>query len=493
MDTNVYLVFDPTDLLSQAASSHHSMVYRAKSFLCVGLRAAGIQCSFTRTNGGATRCPKLHWGRLIVEKSQMHSNAQMAKHGCEASRLYASTDRSRKGGSTRSTMASSTRCWAGADSASMFSLIDSLLRVLVMLRRGAAGLALLLTVMVPALSAQQTESRLARLRQLKLPELSGSVPTIYALGAKHRAIAYQQSLEAAHTWFEQQLGVKVPIILAVVDAETYSKLQDFAWPLPYSDPDPLNPNLIVFPSRIEDLIGPESRSKTAGEYINYHEDGHEFAYALGIYSGNNFVNELVANIFMAAYIDAERQDLGFVLKGPPTSERPRYTSLEDLDYVYANGVGFKNYVWFQWQLQRIADFLVTGQSFSGVIGKLQTEFPSAQPKQETLDQIISRLDRIRPGVRAVLGSLAGPTTLPPILPAPCTKAAVRDPRTSVVAVRNETGALLTLILPDGHRKTIGIGGWDSFELKSGESLKLIDGTCICATGDTALAVVPKEQ
>lgn len=370
----------------------------------------------------------------------------------------------------------------------MCPLRFSLSRVIV----AAAGSALLLAATVPELRAQETESRLTQLRKLNLPQLPGSVPTIYVPAAKQRALEYQRSLEAAHAWFEQQLGVRVPIFLAVLDQETYPKLQDFAWPLPYSDPDTLNPNLIVFPDRIEELSGPEPQLKTPGEYIAYHEDGHEFAYALGINSGNNFVNELVANVFMAAYIDAKRPDLRFVFKGPPTSEHPRYTSLADLDFVYADGVGFQNYVWFQWQLQRVADYLVTKQAFSVVIGNLRTEFPAAAQKQETLDKIVARLDRIRPGVSGMLGSLAGPTTLPPLHPAPCTKPPAVKARPSVVAVRNETGYPLVLATPDGRRKTIRAGGWDSFALRSGESLKLPNGACLFGPGESALAVIRKQ-
>lgn len=349
------------------------------------------------------------------------------------------------------------------------------------------ALALLLTAAVSSIRAQGQVDRLSVLRRLNLPELQGSVPVIYVPTARRRALEYQRTLEDAHTWFERQLGVKVPINLAVVDQETYSKLKDFAWPLPYSDPDELNPNVIVFPSRVEDLIGPEPRSKIPGEYITYHEDGHEFAYALKIGSGNEWVNELVANLFMAAYIDAKRPDLSFVLKGPPLDQHPRYTSLADLDYVYADGVGFHNYIWFQWQLQRIANFLVTDQSFSIAIGKVRTEFPATALKRETLEQIVARLDRIRPGIGEMLGPLAGPTSLPIIMPRPCSEPGEQAAQ-SVVAVRNESGHPLNVVTPDGH-STIVAGGWESFELKADELLKLPNGQCIFSPGESALAVV----
>jgi hypothetical protein len=330
------------------------------------------------------------------------------------------------------------------------------------------------------------KDRLEILRKLNLPESQGSVPVIYVPAARDRALAYQRSLEDAHAWFEQQLGLKLSVYLAVVDQQTYSKLNDVPWPMPYSDPDQASPDVIVFPSRMEDLIGPETQSKTAGEYVTYHEDGHEFAYALKIRSGNEWVNELVANLFMAAYIDAKRPDLSFVLKGPAADQHPRYTSLADLDYVYFDGVGFQNYVWFQWHLQRIANFLVTGQSFSSVIGKVRTEFPASAHRQETVEQIVARLDHIRPGVREMLGTLAGPTSLRAILPSACTQ----PPRQAagVVGVRNESGHALDVVTPDGQ-STIAVGGWEIFELKAGESVKLPDGQCIFSSGESALAVI----
>jgi hypothetical protein len=127
-----------------------------------------------------------------------------------------------------------------------------------------------------------------------------------------------------------------------------------------------------------------------------------------------------------------------------------------------------------------------------VIGKLRAEFPSTQQKQEMLDQSF-------PGSTGYVPAF-GPSS------APCRtehlavnssrirfESAVRDTWRSIVAVRNQTGTPLTLILPDGHLRTIGMGVWDNFELTSGESLKLLDGTCIRRTGHSALAVAPKKR
>jgi hypothetical protein len=132
------------------------------------------------------------------------------------------------------------------------------------------------------------------LRNLHLPEPPGAVPIDYVPAAKDRATEYQQSLEPAYAWYEEQLGVHVPIVLYVLDRESYVKVKGSPWPMPYSLPrvadiakGQANPNFmpaaVVFPMHIEDLVGEEPNAKTPGEYITYHEAGHDFAYALKIF------------------------------------------------------------------------------------------------------------------------------------------------------------------------------------------------------------------
>jgi hypothetical protein len=351
---------------------------------------------------------------------------------------------------------------------------------------------LLLLTVCPG-SAQDMDEELTEqaialrtLRSFPLQELPGSVPTWHVPSAKQRALEYQHSLQPALAWFQEQLGLKMPLDLAVLDHNSYEKMNTVPWPLPYGLPEF---NYVVFPDHIEELLGPEPKAKAPGEYITYHETGHVFAYRLGIASGNAFVDELVANIFMAAYIHAKRPDLTWVLEGPNPNEHPRYTSLADLDYVYYPGVGPANYAWYQWHLQRIAGYLTTGQSFSSVIDKLKVQFPVARKKQETLDQIIAHLDEIRPGVRDMLGTLAGPTTLARIAPSACPKSGSQSAgKEGVIAVRNDQGNPLSLTTPDGHSETLAAGTWKSFSLKAGESIQLGNGTCLVVGNEPALAV-----
>ena len=343
------------------------------------------------------------------------------------------------------------------------------------------------------LSAQGADSHLTRLRNLHLPESPGSVPVMYVPSAKKRALRYQKELQNANAWFEEQLWLHVPMVLAVLDRDHY-QAQVGHWPLPWSEYG-LSPGIVYFPSLVEELVGSEPQAKTPGEYITYHEAGHIFAAPLRIRSGNSFVNELIANVFMAAYILAKRPDLQWVLKGPPShfEQTPRYTSLADLDYVYT-GVGAQNYAWFQYHLIRIAGFMMASQKFPSVIERLQGEFPAATQKQETLDRIIGHLDAIRPGVRDMLGTLAGPTTLPPFRPSVCTEAGggALSPDLNNIAVRNDTARPLTLVTPQGGNETVAAGSWRMFEMRAGASIKLLDGTCIVAGDKPALAIVDQQ-
>jgi hypothetical protein len=348
--------------------------------------------------------------------------------------------------------------------------------------------ALTLTVM----SAQDPDSPLVKLRKLHLPESPGSVPVIYVPSAEQRALQYQKELQSAHAWFEERLGIRVPMVLSVLDQATYSVPGSGHWPMPHSNNASV-PGLIVMPSRVEEISGQEPKARTPGEYITYHEAGHIFAAPLKMWSGNAFVNELVANVFAAAYIHEKRPDLSWVLEGPPRERfaaAPRYTSLADLDYIY-DGVGDQNYVWFQHHLLKIAGFLTTGQKFSTVIEGLQREFPAATRKQETLEEIIVHLDRLRPGVREMLGMLAGPTTLPPLRPSACTESAADGPPL-YIAVRNDTARPLAIAMPEGGSVTVAARSWRRVRIKAGASLNLPDGSCLTAGDKPALAIVEEQ-
>jgi hypothetical protein len=362
-------------------------------------------------------------------------------------------------------------------------------------RSVVAGLVVALSV-----AAQPADSRLKTLRELGLPEAPGSMPVIYVASAKDRALRLQKSLEAADSWYEKQLNVRVPIVLAVLDPETQEKISDRVllphslwWGMPGAAQ-----GLAVIPAK----GSPPAKHPEflAHEPAGFHEVGHIIAYRLNIRSGNSFVNELVAQMFSVAYMTAERPDLKWVLdnlrsgrrSGPSAVQTPpRYTSLADLDYLYM-GVGDANYVWFQQAvLGRLADFLVTDQSFPAVIEKLQKTFPAAEAKQETLEEISRHLEGVRPGFLKAAGPLAGPTTIPRISSSACPELA-RGAGASYLASRNDTGDSLILTNLDGRNSSIPAHSWKTFNVRAGAWLKLRDGTCLVARDEPSLAVIDRQ-
>src|SRR4051794_776609 len=101
-------------------------------------------------------------------------------------------------------------------------------------------------VLAVNLCAQQPDDPLAKLRTLGLSEADGSVPVVYVSSQKERAVRLQKSLEAAHSWFEKQLQVKVPIELAVLDAEMWPKISSGPNGMPFSS-YASDRGLVVFP------------------------------------------------------------------------------------------------------------------------------------------------------------------------------------------------------------------------------------------------------
>jgi len=346
----------------------------------------------------------------------------------------------------------------------------------------------LLGIALAAFAAAEDDSLLARLQGMHLDESPGAVPVLYVAAAKDRALGYQDLEQAAHAWYEEQLLLRAPLTLAVLDRGHYQDPRvALGWPMPYSITQ--GQSVIVFPTHIEDLAPDGPSTKMPGEHILYHETGHIVAHAMGIASGNNFANEIVADVFLAAYVHAKRPELAWALAGPPSDfKKPlRYMSLADLDYL-DTGVGFENYLWFQANLRHAGDFLVHGEDFAGVAAKLRQAFPASAKKQESVNEIVARLDGMRPGFREMLGPLAGPSTLPLIQPSACREGSDSG-RRSGVAIYNKTNAPLTVTLPKGDSQTLPPQSWSSFPVNAGASIGLSDGSCVVAIDEPALAIV----
>jgi hypothetical protein len=360
------------------------------------------------------------------------------------------------------------------------------------LTAGTLVLSIAAVTLVVYAAAQQPDSMLAKVRRLGLPEAAGAIPVIYVPSAKGLALRQQKSLEAAHTWYENKLNVRMPLVLALLDPDARQKISD-----PVAIPHTAPPGLIVMPPS-NTLPG---HPEWIGEPALFHEDGHLLASEAKIWSGNPFVNELVAQIFAVAYMAAERPDLSWVVDDlgagranalapvvNPPGYTPRYTSLADLDYLVAR-MGIPNYIWFQGAgLGRLAVFLAKDQSFPIVVEKLQKAFPLTDQKQETLEEVSHHLETIRPGFLKAAGSLVGPTTIPRIMSSPCPELTAPSVE-SYVVVRNNTANPLVVTDLEGKELQIPAHSWRTYGVRAGTSLKLADGSCLVAREEPTLAVI----
>jgi hypothetical protein len=351
---------------------------------------------------------------------------------------------------------------------------------------------MLLGCMCTSSIAQPRDHTLSKLRELHLRESPGRVPLIYPLVAERRALRYRRALQAAHEWYEKQLRLSLPITLAVLDKETFAKLSSS--PMPYSQ---FNPGLVVIPTHMDDVTSlrpPDVDFVLLGEAVAFHEAGHVFANTLKI-DGGGFVNEFVANIFMAAYIRAARPDLKFLLRGPfATRLKPRYTSGADLVYLRA-AVGADNYSWFQSRLQMLADFCLNGGNFVDVIDTMRSAFPAGGRHAPPLGDMMARLEDAFPGFRAQAGELAAPSTIRIITPTPCQSGSAGVPhgKRQIVVVRNDTSEPIIVSDFDGEAFRVEAASWDRLLVDTGAPARLSDGTCLIPRDEPSLVIIQKLQ
>jgi hypothetical protein len=165
----------------------------------------------------------------------------------------------------------------------------------------------------------------------------------------------------------------------------------------------------------------------------------------------------------------------------------RYSSLADLDFLYLD-VGAANYGWFQFRLNDLAKSVLGEQDFATVIDKLKTSFPAAAAQPVHVDEILARLEKIRPGVTGVFTDLAGPSILPRVAPSACTQpqGAGTD---SILVVRNDTSAAFVAGTESGQTLRVAAGTVRKVYGKVGQRLALAGGRCLKFGTDPALAVI----
>lgn len=290
-------------------------------------------------------------------------------------------------------------------------------------RSSLAVCAVLLAGLVPA-AAQEDATSLERLLALGLPASSDGLDLHYSPAAGDEARDYAATLTRAVDWFRQQVDWTEPVVMAVLDADDYARVTPVPYPVPHAE---RATGLVVMPDSIAAFPGFDRwpfDAATLNADLTAHEIGHVIAWQTGIWSSSHWVNELVADVFLAGYLRALKPDDRGLLDGVPVGfeDAGKVTSLAELDLRYS-GIGLENYAWFQFRLAALADHMVAGGDFPAVVEALRAAFPQeeafASSAEPTTAEALRRLEAIRPGVGALAADMAGPSALPLAATAAC--------------------------------------------------------------------------
>jgi hypothetical protein len=195
--------------------------------------------------------------------------------------------------------------------------------------------------------------------------------------------------------------------MAVLTAADYQWTTRLPYPTPFTE---TRTGFIVIADRVDTHPGFEMWDLD-GQALNtawaFHEIGHVIARDRGIGSGSPWIGELVANVVMAAYVRAERPQFDGFQSGLPArfATAARVTQLAAFDRIYFQ-MGQLNYLWFQFQIAAVADYLVAEGDFAAVMAALEREFPASRPRRdESVAATFARLERVRRGVTAFAHTL----------------------------------------------------------------------------------------
>lgn len=136
-------------------------------------------------------------------------------------------------------------------------------------------------------------------------------------GSEPEARAYGRTVADAARWFRAHTAWDGPLVMAVLDADDWAQLVTLPYPVPHAE---IIGSMVVMPKDISGFPGFGDWSLDARRLnlaLTVHELGHIIMRGQGVLPGNHWIDELMANVVMAAYVRAHPGDLDFILAGPP--------------------------------------------------------------------------------------------------------------------------------------------------------------------------------
>ncbi|HWF86752.1 MAG TPA: hypothetical protein VG222_17960 [Vicinamibacterales bacterium] len=265
--------------------------------------------------------------------------------------------------------------------------------------------------------------RLDRVRALGDPVIDGAVPAYYTPGYEQHARDVQRFITGERAFVKKELGVDVPLWLAVLDRAQWAQIEkEYPYPVPSVDG---TPPVALMPANWADARGffaadtdvdpavikvVQARGKdwtqatyASADLIGGHELGHTVERAYGIVPGTHWLNELLASYVLYAYIKSQRHDLLWLLaitraETQPNRAQPHVT-LDDFEALYMQILARlpSNYNWYQGQFFDEVD-KVYARKGVGFLKEVRAAFPPggerfALGSSETLRQ----LEKISPG------------------------------------------------------------------------------------------------
>jgi len=289
-------------------------------------------------------------------------------------------------------------------------------------RRCLTGLALF---SFSILNGQAEEKNyVARMQELGLDRLKGSIPAYYSVGHQQHAEKLQAAIADMNVFFRDRLGVQAEVTLALLNSKDWKSVtgEDYGIPQVEGNPPvifmpatPDNPVFGLMNARKEAIPSEQLQAflkdnhttfeAVAAQFVDligFHELGHALTNNLGIDPQDSWLSEFLANYWSYAYI-AERQPEWkrvFALLGRPSKIRPKNTTLEDFELLYSD---VDDYGWYQGMFEsRIREiYPLRGLQF---LRDLKREFPrtagrSSRESGATIPpaQVLERLEKIAPG------------------------------------------------------------------------------------------------
>jgi hypothetical protein len=324
---------------------------------------------------------------------------------------------------------------------------------------------------------------LKRVIALHLPNAPGPVPVYYSPEFKARALRYQKALSACKQWYEQQVNTHADFSLAVLNKADWEKVDKSAYPMPHEFS-----TIVVLPGRMEDFPGALTDDlELLAENIAFHEAGHIYSNKF-IAPADPFLAELYANVFMVAYLRAQRPDMvSAFLQGPPAKlGQQRYISLEDLQYLNPWGLmssaGMTNVGWFQFQVYHLCDLLLRGKSLSQVLSELKIAFQDKVPRPFSV--IAAKLEGIHPGLGAQMGRLWGPTTIAEAKG--CGEGGGTTPKRSLLVVENLSAKPIVVTAGTQPPVTVQPNSWTTLDGNMGERVQTDRDSCFLIGAEPAI-------